>query len=254
MNGTVTYATDPATELTLVSHYLCPYVQRAAIALGEKGVPFERIYVDLANKPGWFKAISPLGKTPVLLVGDQPVFESAVILEYLEDTLPNRLHPDEPLERAEHRGLIEYASAILSDIWSFYTAPDSESFQARRERLRSRFAWLEGQLVAKPWFAGERFTLVDAVYGSVFRYFDVFDRIADFGIFADKPKLARWREALSRRPSVRNAVTADYEERLWKFLVDRKSELSRMMTASGVMPQLPPASHVPAVRARIPSV
>lgn len=51
------------------------------VVLAEKGVAFERRWVDLANKPGWFLAVSPLGKTPVLLVGDQPVFESAVICE-----------------------------------------------------------------------------------------------------------------------------------------------------------------------------
>jgi glutathione S-transferase len=49
-------------RLTLVSHHLCPYVQRAAIALTEKGVPFERRHVDLSTKPDWFLAISPLGK------------------------------------------------------------------------------------------------------------------------------------------------------------------------------------------------
>ena len=47
--------------LVLVSHALCPYVQRAAILLVEKGVPFERRDVDLANKPRWFLDVSPLG-------------------------------------------------------------------------------------------------------------------------------------------------------------------------------------------------
>ena len=55
-------------KLTLISHKLCPYVQRAVIALTEKAVPFERRDVDLANKPEWFLRVSPLGKTPVLLV------------------------------------------------------------------------------------------------------------------------------------------------------------------------------------------
>ena len=58
-----------AAALKLISHKLCPYVQRAVIALTEKGVPFERIDIDLANKPDWFLKISPLGKVPVLLVG-----------------------------------------------------------------------------------------------------------------------------------------------------------------------------------------
>ena len=60
--------------LKLISHKLCPYVQRAVIALTEKGVDFERIDIDLANKPDWFLKISPLGKTPVLLVGDTAIF------------------------------------------------------------------------------------------------------------------------------------------------------------------------------------
>src|SRR5438128_4732575 len=67
-------------KLTLVSHKLCPYVQRAVIALAEKQVPFERIDIDLADKPEWFKAISPLGKVPLLRVstdsGEAALFES----------------------------------------------------------------------------------------------------------------------------------------------------------------------------------
>jgi len=91
----------------LVSHHLCPYVQRAAIALHQKGVSFERVNIDLAAKPGWFTALSPLGKVPALKVAQAnrqvAIFESAVILEYLEETEPHPLHPADPLGRAEHR-------------------------------------------------------------------------------------------------------------------------------------------------------
>src|ERR1700730_17258211 len=82
--------------LTLISHDLCPYVQRAVIALTEKAVPFDRVYIDLANKPDWFLAISPLGKVPLLQVDNGVIFESAVILEYLEETQPKPLYPRDP--------------------------------------------------------------------------------------------------------------------------------------------------------------
>ena len=215
--------------LTLVSHPLCPYVQRAAIALSEKRVPFERISVDLADKPAWFLALSPLGKTPVLKVGDTPVFESAVILEYLEETQAGPLHPADPLRRAEHRAWIEFGSAVLGDIWGFYAAPDRRAFEARSEALAGKFARLEARLSGATYFEGEAFSLVDAAFGPVFRYFDVFDRIADFGIFAAKPKTAAWRRALSARPSVAGAVAGDYEARLWRFLDARRSHLSGLM-------------------------
>ncbi|MGO4716165.1 glutathione S-transferase family protein [Bradyrhizobium sp. 2TAF24] len=204
--------------LKLISHKLCPYVQRVAIALAEKGVPFERIDIDLANKPDWFLAISPLGKTPVLQVGDTAIFESAVILEYLEETQPHPLHPADPLARAEHRGWIEFNSAVLGDIWGLETAKDEAAFRAKVTALEQKFARLETRLMAQPWFDGASFSLVDAVFAPAFRYFDVIDRIGDFGIFTGKPKLNRWRASLAERPSVQHAVSAAYPELLREFM------------------------------------
>jgi glutathione S-transferase len=216
--------------LTLISHALCPYVQRAVISLAEKSVAYERIDIDLADKPDWFKAISPLGKTPVLKVGDRAIFESAVILEYLEETQPNPLHPADALARAEHRSWMEFGSSVLNDIGGFYSAADAAAFDTKTRALAAKFALLEGRLDAGgSYFDGERFSLVDAVFGPVFRYFDDFDRIGEFGILADKPRVAAWRRALAARESVRAAVSADYAQRLWAFLIARNSHLSRLM-------------------------
>jgi glutathione S-transferase len=215
--------------LRLISHPLCPYVQRAVISLTEKNVEFARIDIDLSDKPGWFTKISPLGKTPVLQVGDTAIFESAVILEYLEETHLPPLHPADPLCRAEHRSWIEFASAGLNDIWGLYAAPDDAAFRARATALTDKFRHLEHRLGTGPYFSDERFTLVDAAFGPVFRYFNAFDRIADFGILADKPKVQRWRDALAARPSIRSAVAPDYDRRLWKFLQARNSHLSSLM-------------------------
>ena len=218
--------------LTLISHVLCPYVQRAAIVLAEKGVPFERRWVDLADKPAWFSAISPLGKTPVLLVGDTPVFESAVICEYLDDTLAPRLHSEDALKRATHRGWIEFGSAVLNTIWTYYTAPDAEALQVQRELLLARFAQVEASLHPRgPWFAGDRFGMVDAVFAPVFRYFDAFENAGQVGWFENKPRVAAWRASLALRSSVRDAVCADFDDRLRGFLLSRDSELSRRMSA-----------------------
>jgi glutathione S-transferase len=217
-----------AAPLKLISHKLCPYVQRAVIALTEKGVSFERIDIDLASKPDWFLRISPLGKTPVLVVGDHAIFESAVILEYVEETQAHPLHPADALTRAEHRAWIEFGSAVLNDIAGFYTAPDKAALDTKALALEQKFARLEARVTASPWFDGEKFSLVDAVFGPVFRYFDVFDEIADFGILTSKPKLARWRASLATRPSVKSAVSADYPALLRDFIDRRRSYLSQL--------------------------
>ena len=223
-------------KLTPISHHLCPYVQRAAISLFEKGVPFEHVYIDLANKPDWFLEISPLGKVPVLKAehedgSESVIFESAVILEYLDETLPNPLHPTNPLERARHRGWIEYGSAILNRIARFYSAPGPAMLTREARELSAMFDRVEAELADGPWFAGARFSIVDAVYAPVFRYFDVIDQIGDFGVLAGKPKIAAWRKALAQRPSVRGAVTPDYPEWLLAFFEKKGGALTRKLAA-----------------------
>ena len=217
--------------LTLVSHLLCPYVQRAAIALGEKGVPFERVVIDLANKPQWFLDISPLGKVPLLKVqrsdGTEAVlFESNVICEYLEETQPGaRLHPEDPLTRAEHRAWMEFGSAILADLWGYETTQDAAVFEQKRLALVGKFERVEAALGAGPYFAGKSFSLVDAVFAPVFRYFEVFDTLIDSRIFAALPKVDAWRKALAARPSVRDAVVPEYPQHLMEFLKRHESHL-----------------------------
>lgn len=219
-------------DLTLVSHHLCPYVQRAAISLAEKRVPFERRYIDLSDKPEWFMSLSPLGKVPLLQVGDRVIFESAVILEFLEESCGHPLHPSDPLTRAEHRSWIEFGSAVLNDIAGLYNAPDAAAFGVKRRVLREKFLRLESALGEGPWFAGQRFGLVDTVFGPIFRYFDTFDGFVDLATFNDTPKLRAWRAGLSRRPSIRHAVTADYPNKLADFLSRRGSYMSTVMEAS----------------------
>ena len=218
-------------SLTLVSHLLCPYVQRAAIALREKNVPFERVVIDLANKPDWFVKISPLGKVPLLRVpraggGESILFESNVICEYIEETQEGpRLHPEDPLQRAEHRAWMEFGSAILADLWGYETTRDAEVFEQKRQALATKFEWVEAALAEGPFFAGERFSLVDAVFAPVFRYFELFDELHDSHAFDQTPMVRAWRQALRERPSVREAVVPEYRQHLRAFLEKHDAHL-----------------------------
>lgn len=220
-----------AEKLVLVSHNLCPYVQRVSIVLREKGVAFERRDVDLSTLPDWFLQISPLGKTPVLLVNDEPIFESAVICEFLDETHGPRLHPDTPLERAKHRAYMEFGSSILDSIAAFYNAATDDQLEKDAREIKHKFSKMESVLGEGPFFMGKKFCVVDAVFGPVFRYFEVFDDIDDFGFFAGLPKISAWRANLHGRPSVQRAVRPDYPDLLRAFLVARNNALSRRVTA-----------------------
>jgi len=147
------------------------------------------------------------------------LFESNVICEYIEETQAGaRLHPADPLTRAQHRAWMEFGSAILGDLWGLETTQDAATFAAKRDALAAKFARVEAALGEGPYFAGAQFSLVDAVFAPVFRYFDVFDAYGDLGIFAATPKVRAWRDQLAQRPSVQTAVGADYPELLRAFL------------------------------------
>lgn len=219
------------TRLTLISHALCPFVQRAAIVLYEKGAPFDRIDVDLAAKPDWFLALSPTGKVPLLKVAqadgpDAVLFESMVICEYLEETLGGvRLYSVNALSRARQRGWIEFGTAALADAWQFLNGTDRATAETKQAAFRERLQRLEAVLAAGPYFSGSAFGMVDAVFAPVFRYFDNLDPRVSKPIFEDLPRVSAWRGALSARQSVTAAVAGDYAERFRQHLREHQSLL-----------------------------
>lgn len=203
--------------LQLVSHPLCPYVQRAAIVMAEKGIAFSRTDIDLAHKPDWFLRLSPLGKVPLLRVDGYTLFESGPIVEYLEEIAAPKLHPQQPLQRARHRAWMEFASALLNDIATLYRATP-ERFDEALQRVRQRLAELEQALGDGPFFDGKTFCLVDALFAPVLRYWEVFDLLAESRLPPQLARLHAWRQALLRRPSVVAAVAPDYPQRLRDFI------------------------------------
>lgn len=215
-------------RLTLVSHKLCPYVQRAVIALEELGLEYRRIDVDLGDPPDWFRRLSPLGKVPLLLIDDETVlFESAVIADYVNEIGGGSLLRGEPLARAEQRAWIEFASATLNTIGALYNARGQQNFRRVAAELDSKWRQLESYLTCAPYFSGSDFSLVDAAFGPVFRYFDVFGQLVDDDFLGDYPKIGAWRTALAARHSVRKAVSPDYPALLTKFLAARDSRLGK---------------------------
>jgi len=214
----------------LVTHVLCPYVQRSIIMLEEKSVPYQREDIDLSYKPGWFIKGSPMGKVPVLIVNDEKwLFESAVICEYLDETTKGSLHPSDPLEKAYHRSWIEFGSSILNDISKLYNAKTKPEFDNSRLMIKNKFEAIENEIQGVPYFAGECFHLIDAVYGPIFRYFDVFDQFVDLKIFDQLPTTMAWRVALMKRRSVIQAVQDNYSELLLDFLKMRRSYISGLI-------------------------
>jgi glutathione S-transferase/RNA polymerase-associated protein len=168
--------TEPESVI-VYDHPLSPYGQKVKIALLEKAVDFQAPLpgnIGSGQTSDEFARVSPRGEVPALLHGDVAVFDSSVILEYIEDCWPEPpLLPASPAERARVRMLEDtmdtHFEAItwgLSEIRNFGRAGGElgEAMQARGgEQLTAWHRWLEQQLDGRPWFNGDAFGWGDLV-------------------------------------------------------------------------------------------
>jgi glutathione S-transferase len=195
----------------LISFKLCPFVQRSVIVLQEKGVEYDITYIDLKSPPDWFKAISPLGKVPVLRVGDTVVFESAVIMEYLDEVNPPSLHPADPLRKAQNRAWIEFAASLFFCQFNMVMAQEQQACENSEQELRDKLALVNEQLVG-PYFNGEQFSLIDAAYAPLFMRLAYLEQWSPLRMLEGMPKMQQWSEALLARPAVKNSVVENLDE------------------------------------------
>jgi glutathione S-transferase len=210
----------------LISAATCPFVQRSAITLEYKRVPYEIEFVDLSNKPQWFLDISPLGKVPCLVVRDGEreivLFESAVINEYLDEITEGSLLPSDPLLRARHRAMIELASAAIADTWRMGVAPTRESALGHAANLRSKLAHFESDLVG-PFFTGKELSLVDtAAIPMLLRAMWTQAIAPELAVFDDSlPKARAWHDAAAELEAVKRSAVPDLRERYLDYLAKR---------------------------------
>jgi glutathione S-transferase len=209
-------------DLELVSFKLCPFVQRSLIALLAKGTPHRVRYVDLAAPPDWFLALSPAKKVPLLVVdGRDAIFESTVINEFLDEVTAPRLHPEDPLRRARHRGWIEFGTTCLMDTLPMTTAETGEAFEQVVAQHHGRLAEVERSLGDGPYFDGPAFSLVDAAYAPLFFRLDLLARHAPEVAPRGMPRLAAWGARLLAETAVRGSAVADFAE-LYDELILRR--------------------------------
>jgi glutathione S-transferase len=217
----------------LVSFQTCPWVQRAAIVLREKNVPFEFRHIASDNRPDWFLAISPHKKVPVLRIDDKvSLFESSAINEYLDETIAPRLHPEDPVARALNRAWTDYVPTFAEHVTGVAYADDEAAAKKCLDKIPVAFARLEGALEkqgAGPLFNGAAYSLVDAAYTPFLQRYFFLDRIRPIGLIANYPRLNAWAAALLKRPSTHSFPEVEFEAMYRANVKRRKKWLSHFI-------------------------
>ena len=216
----------------LISFKLCPFVQKAVILLRVKKIDYDIEYIDLAAPPDWFLQISPQGKVPVLKLGEEIIFESSVILEYLDEAYPPQLHPVDLIKKARNRSWIEYSSTCLSDIFNLKVAETEQAFTEKLSLLHEHLDRVEEALTAGPFFNGESFSIVDVSFAPLFFHLSHLQLLAPV-IFDDDrhPRICDWRNKLLEHPAVEGSTVADFSKLHQQMIWKRQGYLSSILDA-----------------------
>ena len=196
--------------MKLIGSLTSPYVRKVRIVMAEKKLDYQFELEDVWANDAILKS-NPLGKVPCLVMeGGEAVFDSRVIVEYLDTRSPvSRLIPEASRERIEVRTWESLADGVLD---AAILARLEQTWAGRAEGQRSQ-AWIDRQLVKigaslgavstgladKPWCSGIHMSLADIAVGCALAYLDF--RFPDIGWRREHTNLARLADKLNARQS-----------------------------------------------------
>ncbi len=197
-----------STSLTLHYNPVSTYSQKALIALYEKGAEFKKEILNLQDPAAWaaYKDLYPLGKIPLLIVGDGHLIpESTIIIEYLDENVDGpRLIPTDPELARRTRFLTAFADNYINNSFQtiFFDGRKPEADRepkrvaAAIETVKTVLRFLEGQLGEGPWLLGETFSMADCALLPPLTY------MAKDGRLEATPNLAAYVRRSVERPSI----------------------------------------------------
>ncbi len=213
-------------KIKLATSKLTPFGHRVEMLMIEKKISYEKIEVDLGNKPDWFVKDSPLGKAPILYIDDKILFESIAICEYLEEIFTDKkLHPQDPYQKAWNRGWMEFCNGLIASIFALAFAQDEKNYNEKLNEFFQKIAILEKHLISDNFFNGNEFSLIDIFFTTAFVPINLIQQDYGIELISKDSKLFNYQNKLLAMESIKQIVPVDYNEIFKNFLIRKKSYL-----------------------------
>ncbi|XP_059651014.1 glutathione transferase GST 23-like [Cornus florida] len=194
-------------EVKLFRTWSSPFALRIVWALKLKGIEYETIFEDIANKTPLLLQYNPVyKKVPVLIHNEKPISESLVILEYIEETWKQTpsLLPEDPYEKAMARFWAKFADdKLMPSVWQVFLKQGKEQEEAIAPAIEN-LKFLEEELKGKKFFGGESIGFLDLTLGWMANLVSVLEEVTGLKLIDEEnfPLLSAWMENFSDHPII----------------------------------------------------
>ncbi|KZS87620.1 glutathione-S-transferase [Sistotremastrum niveocremeum HHB9708] len=228
-------------DIIFYAGWFCPFVQRVWIALEEKGISYEYREENPYHKDPEFLKISPKGLVPAIIYQGQPIHESLVILEFLEEAFPNTkpLLPADPYARSQIRLALDHISkSILPSFFKLLQSQDPTSQSTARESLYKSFSQFGDGIKGEYW-AGNEISLADIALMPWAGRLYILEENREFDIERTGEKFKGWAQRIIKHPAMQNTASEreHYAQIYGRYLRDEaQSEAAKATRNGGVIP------------------
>ncbi|KAK9270666.1 hypothetical protein L1049_026248 [Liquidambar formosana] len=199
-------------EVKLLGAWFSPFVHRVEWVLKLKGIQYEFVEEDLNNKSPLLVNYNPVHKSvPVLVHHGNPIAESLVIIEYIDDTWKqNPIMPQDPYERARARFWGKFVEEKFTEVVRGTITLEGEQQEKEVKQAREALDVLEGELTGKKFFGGDTTGFLDIVLGWIAIWLGVIEEIACIKVFDSSkyPFIGKWMENFAELPMVKENLPA----------------------------------------------
>ncbi|KAL6292360.1 hypothetical protein ACE6H2_000502 [Prunus campanulata] len=223
---------DMADEVKLLGVWNSPFSCRVIWVLKLKGIPYDYIEEDLQNKSPELLKYNPVHKKiPVLVHGERPICESMIIVEYIEETWPQKypLLPTDPYERAMARFWVKYFEEKSIAIWMVFrtTGKEQEKFKKESLEILRTIEEHAGTVGKNKFFGGDEIGIVDIAFGWIAQWFEVVEDVVGVKLFEAHafPCLHAWTQNFKQVPVIKENLP-DRDEMLVLFKRARENLLA----------------------------
>jgi len=203
--------------MKLIGSPTSPYTRKARIVLAEKKIEYEFVIdVPMSSPDSAVPALNPLGKIPVLVLDDEtPLFDSRVIVEYIDNVSPNnKLIPAPNRERSEVKrweavadGICDAAVLIVYESRRQEARQDAKWTAYQQEKITRSLAFMAAELGEQPYCMGTHFSMADIAVGSALGYLAF--RLPQLDWRESHPNLDKLYAKLLQRPSFADTPPRD---------------------------------------------